>query len=331
MLSGVMGNPKRRIGEVPMVGHAGVVFYSVRPLIPRRLQIALRRMMIMRKRSACGDVWPIDETACALPQGWPGWPDGKKFALILTHDVETEKGCEKCHTVATMENDSGFRASFNFVPEAYKIKESLRQNLIRDGFEVGVHGLTHDGNLYASRNKFARSAGKINTYLKEWQSVGFRTPCMYHNLDWIGELDIEYDSSTFDTDPFEPQPDGMGTIFPFWVRNGSPSKGYIELPYTLPQDFTLFVLMKERTIDIWKKKLDWIVQNGGMALLITHPDYMNGNKGTCGLEEYPAEFYEEFLGYVKKNYEGHYWNPLPKEVARFWKEKMVLSRTGWVR
>ena len=226
-----------------------------------------------------------------------------------------------------MERDSGFRASFNFIPEAYKIRESLRQNLVRDGFEVGVHGLRHDGNLYASRNKFVRRVGKINTYLKEWQSVGFRTPCMYHNLDWIGELDIEYDSSTFDTDPFEPQPDGMGTIFPFWVRNGSPSKGYIELPYTLPQDFTLFVLMKEKTIDIWKEKLDWIVQSGGMALLIAHPDYMNGSKGKCGLEEYPMEFYEEFLGYVKKNYEGHYWNPLPKEVARFWKDKMVLSQT----
>ena len=47
--------------------------------------------------------------------------------------------------------------------------------------------------------------------------MGFRTPTMFHHLEWTGELDIEYDSSTFDTDPFEPQPDGVGTIFPFWV------------------------------------------------------------------------------------------------------------------
>jgi hypothetical protein len=32
--------------------------------------------------------------------------------------------------------------------------------------------------------------------------------------------------------------------------------------------------MGEKTISIWKKKLDWIVEKGGMALLITHPDYM---------------------------------------------------------
>jgi hypothetical protein len=82
------------------------------------------------------------------------------------------------------------------------------------------------------------------------------------------------DASTFDTDPFEPQPEGMGTIFPFWVHDGSKTKGFVEIPYTLPQDFTLFVLMREKNIDIWKKKLDWIVEKGGMALLITHPDYM---------------------------------------------------------
>ena len=40
---------------------------------------------------------------------------------------------------------------------------------------------------------------------------------MQHNLQWLHALNAEYDSSTFDTDPFEPEPDGVGTIFPFWV------------------------------------------------------------------------------------------------------------------
>jgi hypothetical protein len=48
----------------------------------------------------------------------------------------------------------------------------------------------------------------------------------------------------------------------------------VELPYTLPQDFLLFVLMQEKNIDIWKKKLDWIADQGGMALFIAHPGYM---------------------------------------------------------
>ena len=51
-------------------------------------------------------------------------------------------------------------------------------------------------------------------------------------------------------------------------------EGYVELPYTLPQDFTLYILLKERSIDTWKMKIDLIVKNKGIALFITHPDYI---------------------------------------------------------
>ena len=40
-----------------------------------------------------------------------------------------------------------------------------------------------------------------------------------------------------------------------------------------------------------------------------------------GLEEYPVEYYVEFLEYVKKKYEGQYWHVLPREMARFWREE----------
>lgn len=63
-----------------------------------------------------------------------------------------------------------------------------------------------------------------------------------------------------------------------------------------------------------------------MALLITHPDYINDKKWKCRIDEYPLEFYEEFLDYIKGEYKGQYWNPLPKEMARFWKENMVTTQ-----
>ena len=104
----------------------------------------------------------------------------------------------------------------------------------------------------------------------------------------------------------------------FWVPDGFDGKGYVELPYTLPQDFTLFVLMKEKNIDIWKRKLDWIAEHGCMALLNTHPDYMYFGDGKPGVEEYPAWYYEEFLQYIKDKYEGLYWHVLPRDLARYW-------------
>jgi hypothetical protein len=107
---------------------------------------------------------------------------------------------------------------------------------------------------------------------------------MLHNLEWLQELEIRYDASTFDTDPFEPQPDGAKTIFPFWVPRES-GGGYVELPYTLAQDSTVFLVLKERTIDLWKKKLDWLVERGGMVLLGAHPDYMSFNGSVCERDE----------------------------------------------
>jgi hypothetical protein len=222
-----------------------------------------------------------------------------------------------------LDESFGFRSSFNFVAKGFDVSSELRHYLVKNGFEVGVHGLYHGGNLFGSEKKFREQASQINHYLEEWEAIGFRAPSMYHNLEWLHDLNIEYDSSTFDTDPFEPQPDGMGTVFPFWIQSGSTNKGFVELPYTLPQDFTLFVLMKERNIDIWKKKIDWIVEKRGMALLVTHPDYMNSKKGRCEIDEYPIQFYGELLDYVKRKYEGQYWRALPREMARFWKEKMV--------
>jgi hypothetical protein len=286
-------------------------------MIPRRVQIWLRRKVAVRKRPLYENVWPIDEKCSKTPEGWSGWPEEKRFALVLTHDVETAKGQAKCCELIEVEKRLGFRSSFNFVPKQYEVSSELRNTLVRNGFEVGIHGLYHDGKLYTSRNMFQERAKEINQYLHEWPSVGFRSPSMLHNLDWIHDLNIEYDASTFDTDPFEPQPDGVGTIFPFWVDGNSHQKGYMELPYTLPQDFTLFVLMQERNIDLWIRKLDWIVKKGGMALLNTHPDYMNFDGRRLNIEEYPVRLYTDFLRYVKDKYEGQYWHALPREMARF--------------
>lgn len=294
------------------------IYYSLKPYIPRRLQLILRRQFVLYQLKKHRDVWPIDELSYQSPSNWRGWPGGKKFALVLTHDVDTAKGQDRCLQLMELEIRAGFRSSFNFVAKRYDVSSELRQRLASEGFEVGVHGLYHDGKYYFSRSEFQKRAMQINHYLKEWNAVGYRAPSMLHKLDWFHDLNIEYDASTFDTDPFEPNPVGMGTIFPFFVPGDSADRGYIELPYTVPQDFTLFITMREKNLDIWKRKIDWVAERGGMALLLTHPDYMNFNGGKMGPEEYPADYYEKILDYIKSKYEGQYWHGLPKDVARFW-------------
>ena len=270
-----------------------------------------------------------------LPEGWPGWPEGKQFALLLTHDVEGPGGLEKCRQLMQLEKRLGFRSSFNFIPEGdYQVSPELREELRQHGFEVGVHDLEHDGKLYRGRQDFARKAERINRHLKEWGAVGFRSGFMLRNLDWLHDLNIQYDTSTFDTDPFEPQSEGCNTIFPFWVRHSESghtagAAGYVELPYTLPQDSTLFLIFREKTMEIWCRKLEWIARHGGMALVNVHPDYASFSGERSSREKYSIDIYESWLRHVAEKYSGKYWNPCPAELAT-WYAKQYPLNTGRV-
>ncbi len=332
------------------------LYYGVKPLLPASVRMGVRRWFALRKRGRVQSDWPILPGSEKPPVGWAGWPEGKQFSLVLTHDVEGTAGLQKVKQLAELEMSLGFRSCFNFVPEGdYVVPPELRHWLVKNGFEVGVHDLKHDGHLFSNRAEFERCAPRINSHLKDWGAAGFRGGFMLRNLDWIHELEIEYDASTFDTDPFEPQPEGARTIFPYWVSkpdssltqnlslrtpgnsldpepgpdlaesgypNSTSRAGYVELPYTLPQDSTIFLLLRERTPEVWLRKLDWVANNRGMALLITHPDYMNfTGKNGSGLE-YPCDHYRHFLECVRRNYSGQYWHTTATKLAAWYRKAL---------
>ena len=197
----------------------------------------------------------------------------------------------------------GFRSSFNFVPERYSIDQSLVDELKERGFEVGIHGLKHDGKLFISRDEFERRAKLINNYLKTLGAVGFRAPLTHRHPEWMQILDIEYDLSFFDTDPYEPIPGGTMSLWPFIVGR------FVELPYTLIQDYTLTSILGETSPRLWLEKVDFINEYHGMALLNSHPDYLKDPNS--------FKIYTKFLEAMKNN--GEYWHALPRDVARWWR------------
>ena len=300
------------------------LYYTLKPILPWWARMALRRVAARRIRRASQGIWPIDPAAATKPADWPGWPDGKKLAVVLTHDVEGPEGLAKCRELAELEMSLGFRSSFNFIPEGdYEVPDSLRDWLTDNGFEVGVHDLHHDGKLYLNRDHFAACARRINFYLQAWHATGYRSGFMLHNLDWQHDLDAAYDCSTFDTDPFEPQPDGVGTIFPFWVEPPADTlgrPGYVELPYTLVQDSTLFLVLGERNTRIWEEKLAWIAGNQGMALLNVHPDFLHFDGDRFTRRLYPASAYAHFLRHITQRYGDRLWTPLPREMAAWYRQ-----------
>jgi hypothetical protein len=302
-------------------------YFRIKPFIPRSIRWVIRRSRIPSIMRNSGDVWPINRAAGGKPVGWRGWPDGKQFALVFTHDIESHEGVRKVRKLAELETSCGICSSFNFIPEGpYEDPVELREWLVDNGFEVGVHDLNHDGHLYESRERFAEKAKLINQYLQKWGAVGFRSGFMLHQLDWLHDLNILYDASTFDTDPFEPQPDGSGTIFPFVVRPPGRERdpGYVELSYTLPQDSTLYILLRETTPEIWKQKLAWIKRNGGLALVNIHPDYIKypDDGSPSSQPHYPAALVREFMMHIQEEYAGLFWNPLAKELAQWYRDEI---------
>lgn len=298
-------------------------YYALKPHLPWRLRMGLRRFVARALRANRRTVWPIDPAAAMAPAGWPGWPDGKKFAVVLTHDVDGAAGLARCRELAEHELALGFRSCFNFIPEGpYAPDAELRRWLTDNGFEVGVHDLHHDGHLFDSKAGFDRMAERINHYLHDWGATGFRAGFMLRNLDWLHALDIDYDCSTFDTDPFEPQPESAGTIFPFWVPHtdapgGGKRPGYVELPYTLPQDSTLFLVLQEKSNLIWRDKLEWVAHFGGMVLLNVHPDYLHCVGDGPSPQPTALDHYVDFLRHLQDRFRGRYWHALPRDMARF--------------
>ena len=69
-------------------------YYMAKPVIPRSLRWAMRRMRARKIMRSLTD-WPIKKGSEKPPKGWQGWPDGKKFAFVVTHDVESQDGVDR--------------------------------------------------------------------------------------------------------------------------------------------------------------------------------------------------------------------------------------------
>lgn len=308
------------------------VYYVLRPLIPRRIQIALRRVLARAQGSSSFPRWPIETAgldllalihrlaseAAGRDAPWIApWPDEKTWAFVLTHDVETSFGLERMAEMRSLEAAMGYRSSWNFVPKRYTVPASTIAELVDAGCEVGVHGLYHDGKDLASAALLERRLPEMVAHADRWGARGFRSPATQRGWHLMSMLPFDYDSSYPDTDPYEPQPGGCCTWLPYAIE------GVTELPLTLPQDHTLFVILGHATAETWIHKSEAIRDRGGMSLLLTHPDYLH--------DESTREPYRELLATFKDD-EGA-WRALPRDVSAWWRARsrmsVVRSGDGW--
>jgi hypothetical protein len=297
------------------------VFYRAKRVIPRSVQIRARQVLIRRQKNPEFPAWPLDTSVsnllrlyakcqvlaggCTeLPFRW-FWPKPYHAALILTHDVESAEGLRLAVELADLEEVRGFRSSFNIVADWYPIDWGIVGELRDRGFELGVHGVHHDRSMFSSRAAFDSQQPAVREMAAKLGAVGFRSPATHRVVDWLADLPIEYDCSIPHSDPFEPQPGGCCSLWPFFIGD------VIALPYTLPQDNTLFTLLGHHSIDLWQTQLERIERLNGLAEVVSHPD-----PGYLG-DPSKRALYSEFLDLVRDR--PDLWTPLPREAADWWR------------
>jgi peptidoglycan/xylan/chitin deacetylase (PgdA/CDA1 family) len=300
-------------------------YYTLRPAIPRPVQIALRRRYARRQARSTFPRWPIDATlverqhdelrrrSAEFSDGRVPlvdfWPDGHRFAYVLTHDVEGTAGVENIPRVREIEARHGIVSSWNFCAEEYPIPDGVFDTLRADGCEIGLHAIDHKCKLFSSRERFEAQLPDIHRYLRDWEIEGFRSPALHRNADWMPELGAAYDSSYPDTDPFEPQNGGCCWVFPFF--NGD----MVELPITLVQDHTHWEILRRPGIELWTPKIAWLREVHGLVNVIVHPDYL--------LDDERLRWYEELIVHLRSFGDG--WHALPRDVARRWRRRSAME------
>jgi hypothetical protein len=313
--------------------HLRRLYYScIRPRLPSPLRQRLQRLALRGWDHIAFPRWPVDGTveqilerllAAAmeaqgieqLPFVW-FWPNGARACAIMTHDVDQLVGRNFCQELMDLDDAAGIRSSFQIVPEArYPVTDEFLDRIRTRGFEVNVHDLNHDGHLFSSHDEFVRRAARINEYGRQFRAQGFRSGTLYRNQAWYKELQFSYDMSVPSVAHLDPQKGGCCSVTPFFIGD------ILELPLTTIQDYSLFHILREYSIELWIRQLDSIMDRHGLASFNVHPE--------CIIERRARQSYSALLKHLAHTRETrNLWVALPCDVDRWWRERSEMTVLG---
>jgi hypothetical protein len=310
------------------------VYYSIRPVLSVAVRRHLQKLSLNGWRDIPFPRWPVETTVdtihrelllrhfridpTPIPFIW-FWPQGAEACVIMTHDVETQAGVDFCPLLMDINDSFMMPASFQVVPERrYNVSDHYLCSLRDRGYEINVQDLYHDGHLFHDEETFRRRVKSINQYGVSYGACGFRSAVLYHNQDWYNLLDFEYDMSVPNVGHLDPQRGGCCTVMPYFVDN------ILELPVTTTQDYSLFHILNDYSLDLWKQQIQLIRNANGLISFIVHPDYI--------IDDRPRRTYSALLEELSRlRADNNVWIALPGEVNRWWRQRSqmhIVERDG---
>jgi len=313
-------------------------YYFIREFLPVPIRRKIQRAYFRDWKSLPFPAWPVDFTVDTLHENFLRllmkangtkkvpfiwfWPDGAPNCFIMTHDVETSTGRDFTSTLMDIDESHGFRASIQVIPEyRYNVSDEFVAEIRKRGFEFNIHDLNHDGRLYRERAEFERRAVRVNNYIHRYGAKGFRAGAMYRNQDWYGAFEFSYDMSVPNVAHLEPMRGGCCTVMPYFIGK------IVELPLTAAQDYSLFHILHDYSLDLWKTQLALLRGRNGLMTFITHPDYL--------IDRRPRQVYTALLEYLKEMIgREKIWAALAGDVDQWWRSRRQMKLTqkgdGWI-
>lgn len=310
------------------------LYYLSRDFLPFWIRRQVQRIYFQGWQRLTFPFWPVDTTVDRLhrrilrltmevadikklPFIW-FWPNAAPSCLIMTHDVETIAGRDFSPQLMDLDDSYGFKAAYQIVPEQrYEVSDEYVATIRARGCEFNIHDLNHDGRLYSERGEFARRAARINDYLRHYKSQGFRAGAMYRRQEWYDVFDFSYDMSVPNVAHLEPLRGGCCTVMPYFIGR------ILEIPLTTVEDYSLFHILKDYSIGLWKQQCALIRGRSGLMSFLAHPDYL--------IERRARKVYESLLDYLRAMItEEQIWSTLPADVDLWWRARsqMRLVRRG---
>lgn len=310
------------------------LYYFVRSCLPVSVRRHLQKAYFSDWKSIPFPSWPVDFTVDNLheeflklhiqaggvsrvPFVW-FWPNGARNCLMMTHDVETVSGRDFTSQLIALDATYGIKGSYQVIPEKrYSVPDSYVEEIRSRECEFNVHDLNHDGHLYREREEFVRRARRINGYVHKFGCNGFRAGAMYRRQDWYDVFEFSYDMSVPNVAHLEPMRGGCCTVFPYFIGN------ILELPLTTVQDYSLFHILNDYSIELWKQQLKLLSNRHGLMSFITHPDYL--------IESRARKVYESLLSFLQEMVQReNIWAALPGDIDRWWRarSRMTLRANG---
>ena len=270
----------------------------------------------------------------AVTGGRKVWPDGKRSALLLTYDMDTDsswisRGLDEpiarsagqfevnVGTPCLLELMKWFGLKSTFFTPGWIVEQypQMVEAVIKDGHEIGLHGYMHEpppGLSEAEEIEVVRRGSAAIEKMTGKKPIGYRSPIWQFSKNTVRilhEAGFKYTS------------DFMHTLLPtFNEVNGAPVD-MINLPGSWVLDdavyfqfhITIRTAMRRAAdvLEIYKEEFRAVHAAGGLFVLVMHPQLSGRPSRVLMLKE--------FMDYVK-GFEG-VWLPRPIDVVEYWRSE----------